>query len=213
MIIVVIKSMPVLINFKICDNAKECNGAAVCPTGALSWDDKKKTIKIDNKKCTSCGKCESACMIGSIMVAKNEKEYKGFKKEIDNDLRKASDLFVDRYGASPIGPVFLIPKGKFDLEVLQSSKMVAVELYDNDSIKCLLVSIPVSELLKDLPVKYRKFEVKDKEILKKYKISQLPAMLFFQDGKLVGKIEGFYGKEQKKELEGKIGKIVNGKKK
>lgn len=30
--------MPVLINFKICDNAKDCSGIAVCPTGALSWE-------------------------------------------------------------------------------------------------------------------------------------------------------------------------------
>ena len=31
--------MAVLVNFKICDNAKECGGITVCPTGALSYDD------------------------------------------------------------------------------------------------------------------------------------------------------------------------------
>ena len=40
--------MSVLINFKICDNAKECGGIEVCPTGALSWDEENETIKIDN---------------------------------------------------------------------------------------------------------------------------------------------------------------------
>lgn len=43
--------MAVLVNFKICDNAKECVGIAVCPTGALSYDDDKNTIVIDNEKC------------------------------------------------------------------------------------------------------------------------------------------------------------------
>ena len=37
--------MPVLINFKICDNAKECGGIEVCPTGALSYDDENKSIQ------------------------------------------------------------------------------------------------------------------------------------------------------------------------
>ena len=36
--------MAVLINFKICDNAKECNGIEVCPTGALSWDKKNQNL-------------------------------------------------------------------------------------------------------------------------------------------------------------------------
>ena len=88
--------MAVLINFKICDNAKECNGIAVCPSGALSWDEKKKTIFIDNSKCTSCGKCEKACMVNAIKVAKTKKEYDKFKKEIDGDDRTTSDLLVDR---------------------------------------------------------------------------------------------------------------------
>ena len=53
--------MAVLINFKICDNAKECGGIAVCPTGALSYDDEKESIVIDNdpnvKYVSLCPKC------------------------------------------------------------------------------------------------------------------------------------------------------------
>ena len=64
--------MSVLVNFKICDNAKECGGIAVCPTGALSWNEKKGTIEINNEKCISCGLCEKECSIGEIAFAKNE---------------------------------------------------------------------------------------------------------------------------------------------
>lgn len=122
--------MPVLINFKICDNAKECNGIEVCSTGALSWDEKKKTIIIDNSKCISCGKCEEACMVDAIRVAKDEKEYKRIKKEIDQDPRKVSDLFIDRYGGTPIHPAFLIPENKFKVEVFEASKPTAAELFN-----------------------------------------------------------------------------------
>ena len=100
--------MGVLINFKICDNAKECGGIEVCPTGALYWDEEKESITIDNSKCTSCEKCIEACPVDAIKVGKTDEEYQELKKEIDNDPRKRSDLFVDRYGAQPIHDAFLV---------------------------------------------------------------------------------------------------------
>ncbi|MEM5778084.1 MAG: 4Fe-4S dicluster domain-containing protein [Candidatus Aenigmatarchaeota archaeon] len=200
--------MAVLINFKICDNAKECNGIAVCPTHTLYWDEKRKSIGIDNSKCISCGKCEKACMVGAIRVAKNEDEYKKIKREIDEDPRKVSDLFVDRYGAQTIQPAFLIPDGRFDIEVLESNKLTTVEFFNKDSINCLLYSIPIKELFENVDIKYRRLEVKDESLLKKYKVKSLPSLLFFNKGKLIGKIEGYYRIERKNELKEKINKII-----
>ncbi|MBU0897971.1 MAG: 4Fe-4S dicluster domain-containing protein [Patescibacteria group bacterium] len=65
--------MSVLINFKICDNSKDCNGIKVCPVGAIFWDEKRKTVAVNNKKCISCGMCEKSCLIGAIRVAKVDK--------------------------------------------------------------------------------------------------------------------------------------------
>lgn len=199
--------MSVLINFKICDNAQECNGIAVCPTGALSWDKKKKSIKIDNEKCISCRKCEKACMVKAIRVAKNEKEYKQIEEEINNDSRKVSDLFVDRYGAQPIHPAFLIKDDKFNLEVLGSKKMVVAELFNDDSIMCLLKSIPMRSLFAGHSIKYRKVEV-GRALAEKYKIKELPTLIFFKDGGLLGKVEGYYDNKQKEELLKKIKLII-----
>ena len=200
--------MSVLINYKICDNAKECGGAAVCKTGAISWDEQKKTLIIDNSKCTSCGLCEKACMVNAIKVAKTDEEYQKLKAEIEADPRKISDLFVDRYGASPIQPAFLIPDGRFDLEVLEASKLTAVEVFNNESIQCLLKSIPIKDLFEGLDVKYRRLLVKDNDFLSKYSISKLPSLLFFNNGKLIGKIEGYYGTDRKKELSDLIKSIL-----
>jgi NAD-dependent dihydropyrimidine dehydrogenase PreA subunit len=199
--------MAVLINFKICDNAKECNGIQVCPTGALSWDDVKKTIVIDNTKCISCGSCEKACMVDAIRVAKTKKEYDKIKKEIDKDPRKVSDLFIDRYGAQPVHPAFLISQNKFNLEVLESTKLTILEVFKKDSIMCLLNSIPIKELFEKFDIKYRKMEIEDNTLLEKYKVKELPALLFFKAGKLIGKIEGYYDIAKEKELMTKINKI------
>lgn len=198
--------MSVLINFKICDNSEDCSGIEVCPVGAFYWDDKKKTIAVDNSKCISCGKCEKACPVEAIRVAKDEKEYRKIKREIDEDPRKISDLFIDRYGAQPIHPGFLIPEDKFEIQILKSTKPAVVEVFSNDSIECLLKSIPIKDLFKDKDIKYRKIEIKSEFLLKKYKIKKLPSLLFFKNGKLISKIEGYYNKKQKKELVSKIKK-------
>ena len=196
--------MPVLINFKICDNAAECNGVAVCPTHALSWYAKKNTIEIDNLRCTSCGLCEKSCLVGAIRVAKNQKEYKKIKREILADPRKVSDLFVDRYGAQPLHKAFLIPQEKFDAEVIGHHALVVAELFNADSIECLYCSIPIQQLFKDAGIKYRKVELTDDSLQKRFEVKKLPALLFFKEGKLLGKVEGHFPPEELSALEAKI---------
>lgn len=204
--------MPVLINFKICDNSKDCNGPKVCPKGAFYWDEKRKTIAVDNEKCISCGLCEKSCPVGAIRVARTKEEFKKIKKEINEDPRKISDLFVDRYGAAPTGPTFQIPQSKFNIQILESTQLAVVEFFSRSSIKCLLHSIPIKSLFEDIDIKlkYRKIEVKEKDlILKKYKVVELPALLFFKKGKLFGKLEGRYGFGQMKELLKRIKEIIS----
>jgi len=200
--------MPVAINFKICDNAEECNGITVCPTGAISWDKKKETIVIDNDKCVSCGICEKSCMVNAIHVAKTDEEFEKIKKDIEEDSRKVADLYLDRYGAMPILPAFLIEEDKFDLEVLKATKLTAVEIFEEEGIMCLLKSIPITELFKDMDIKFRKMEIKNKKFLDDNGIKETPALLFFDNGKLIGKIEGYFENEEKEILKNKISEIL-----
>lgn len=200
--------MSVLINFKICDNAEECGGIEVCPTGALSWDDRNKTINIDNDKCTSCSLCEKACGVEAIKVAKTDEEYAKIKKEFDDDPRKIGDLIVDRYGAQPIFPESLIDESKFDLHVLKSARLTAVEFFNDDTIECMIKSIPIKDILVGHDYKYRKLRVESDDIMKKYDVSELPALLFFKDGKFLGKVEGYFQVDQKNEIRKIIKDII-----
>ncbi len=178
------------------------------PIGVFSWENN--GLVIHNEKCTSCGKCEKVCMVSAIRVAKNEEEYQKIQKEIEEDPRNINDLLVDRYGAKPID-IAMIGREEEIEKKLEAKRPMLVELYNEDSLMCLLSSIPMKEIADafDQETRYRKVEVKKQETLEKYQIEELPAMLLFKSGKLVGKIEGYYTNEQKDIFLEKIKKILN----
>ncbi|MDE6284633.1 MAG: 4Fe-4S binding protein [Bacilli bacterium] len=200
--------MAVLVNFKICDNAKECGGIAVCPTGALSWNEEKETMEIDNDKCISCGLCEKECPIGAIMVAKNEEEYCKIKKEIDEDTRTTKDLFVDRYGSVAISDFFKIELNEIE-EKVQKDCITLVEIYNPDIAECLLKSIPIKELTKNLPKDTLYYKTESSEVVKEYDVEELPSLLVFKKGELLGHISGYYTTDDKKTVLSKLNEILN----
>lgn len=199
--------MSVLVNFKICDNAKECGGIAVCPTGALSWNEEKETIDIDNEKCISCGRCEKECPIGAIMVAKNDEEYKKIQQEIDEDPRTTKDLFVDRYGAVAISDFFKIELDDIK-EKSEKHCITLIEIYNPDTAECLLKSIPVKELTKNLPKDTLFYKAESDKIIDEYEMLDLPSLLVFKNGKLLGHIDGYYTTDEKEEVISRLNHIL-----
>lgn len=199
--------MPTIINYKICDQAPVCGGVEVCPVGAFYYNKKTKRIEVDNTKCISCGACAKTCPIGAIAVVKTQKEYEELKREIENDPRRAEDLFVDRFGADIINKKCIIKPEKLEEKVLNEKKCL-IELFDLDQAKCLLKSIPYHEIVKATDYKkyYRCNVGDDKAILKKYKIKQLPAFLVCQNGKFKV-VAGYLEEGEKESLFAKINSI------
>jgi len=196
--------MSVLINFKICDNSKDCNGIQACPTGAFDWDEENKTLIIHEDICTNCGKCE-CCSVGAIKVTHSEEEFKKAKKEIEDDPRTINDLFIDRYGATPIQEMFTSTEENID-KVMISQRPFILELYKENTIECLLKSIPIKEILEefDKDSTFRKIEIVSDKLLDRYNISNLPALVFIKDQEVLGTIEGYYTDENSRELFAKI---------
>lgn len=201
--------MSVLINFKICDNVSECGGIEKCPTGALFWDEENNKIGINSEKCTGCGICVSECPVGAIKVAKNDEEYGKLKKEIEEDPRRISDLFIERYGAMPVHPDVLIKDSELDDEVNMHTKPLLVELFREDDVMCLRKSVPIRDLIPGKDIVFRKVEVENEyAIAERHGISKFPCLLFFRDGEVAGKIEGYFGDDRKDELEEKMKGLI-----
>lgn len=203
--------MAVLINFKICDNDKACSGMSACPQGVFQWDSEKNTLVIDNDKCISCGICEKACMVSAIKVARTKEEYEKIKKEYDEDPRTINDLLVDRYGATPIDKAMIGSEEEIKLKLLEAQRPFIVELYNEDSIMCLLKSIPMKKIADafDSETRYRKIEVISDTLLKEYNIKELPCLLFFKNKKFLGKIEGYIDEDNKEKLMNEIQALKN----
>lgn len=191
--------MPAIINHKICDQASACGGISVCPVGAFTYNEKTKKIEIDNEKCISCGACESACPIGAIGVAQTMEELEELKQDIENDPRNPEDLFVDRYGADILNEDVLIEFDQLN-SVISKSDNVLIELFNDDSIMCLLKSITYKEILEQTGcVEYFRCNVENNDLVK-LNVSELPALLLVKDGKVKQVVNGYFEEKDKQQL-------------
>jgi len=198
--------MPVLINFKICDNCADCNGIKVCPTGAFYWDDKKSTIAVDLNKCIGCGLCGNSCTNDAIAYVKTQEEADELQKEIDNDPRTIADLFVERYGAMPINDQYTFESSLEKVNNrIKSNRPVIIEFNTEENINCLLKSIPISEIVKkfDENATYSKFIINKNE-LENYDISEVPCLKLYKNGKHLKTISGYYEESNKQDLFDKL---------
>lgn len=195
--------MPPIINFKICDNSADCNGITKCPFGVFGWDDKKKTITVDIGRCADCGACADFCTVNAIRYAKDQEEYEKIKREIDEDTRTVADLFVDRYGATPLDDKYLFELSPEKVKNrIESNRPVIVEFNDYDTVECLLKSIPIVEISREFhpDATYSRFFVKPQDF-KTYGVAKTPCLKFYHHGKLLGELPYFHKGDQDEYME------------
>lgn len=202
--------MAIKLNFNICDNAAECSGISVCPTGAIYWNEKalnqfskNGSICVNNQKCISCGNCvgEDGCPVGAISLIDAEESI---NIEDNIDITKVEELFVERYGAMPIDEELCIDYDEINKIIENNLGIVLVEEFSNDSIQCLLSSIPIASIVEELKVlsgiddiKFYRIDMSEK-VFDEY---ELPRLNVYQNGNMIFQIQGFIDNTQFSEMQ------------
>lgn len=206
--------MPIKFNFNICDNSPECSGMSVCPTNAIKWDENlinalgtKGTLYVNNDNCISCGKCvgEEGCPVGAIIFAKSNEELSEFLKDFEIDTTKVESLFVDRYGAEPIDDNMCIP---YENVLLKSNKITIVEEFSEDSIQCLITSIPINLIMNHVQSITNEFVEYFKCKSNNNDERNHPNLHIYNGNNLIGSIEGYYDISQMDDMLNKINDIL-----
>jgi len=181
--------MPIIIHPGKCDQADTCSCPDMCPQHAWRRDVSGKHWEVDQIKCVECGLCVHVCPAGAVIYAENEEEKQKILEEIKNDtVYTPVTLFVERYGGCPMTESVVVDTKSFDSKV--SKGIVLVEFFNEDSIKCLVKTLPYHEFAPGLVI--YKVDVKSNPDLKqRFGINLLPTLIIFDDGKEVDRIEGF----------------------
>ena len=86
------------------------------------------------------------------------------------------------------------------LTILSKSDNLLIELFNDDSIMCLLKSIPYTEILENTTyTSYLRCNVGEVGTLK-YEVTELPSMLVCKNGKVVKVISGYFEDKNKDQL-------------
>lgn len=201
------KNGRVVIDYSICDNAPECSGITVCPTGALYYSEEEQRIKFDGTLCCDCGACADSdgdgCPVGAIRHADTDEDYEAWMKEAEANKDRIAQLNVERYGASLIEDKAELDAAECEEFAAKTCGLVALEFYCDDSIHCLRYSIPITSLKNEVGVEftYKKVYLTGQEamefikVIKNYTPGELPILVCYRDGKHLGDIVGYYSEK------------------
>ena len=204
--------MPVLIDYERCDASPSCFAAKVCPYRTLHYNQAKKRVEVDAKRCGDCpAPCLNFCDHYAIKFAATLEELKLMQAEIDGAMtpaevaEKRKQLADESKAKEEAGhdPIELT-KTTFEEEVLKSQDLVAVHIGTDRSPHSKQLAPAFQNLARDYAGKVKFGTVNaDKEmtLCQRLGIKSLPTVLFFYGGRVV---DGVAGPVTAQDLQGKV---------
>lgn len=207
--------MPIIINHNLCDEAPECGGIEVCPTGAFHYDKKRRRVAIDHSKCNECLLCTmpDACPVGCILFARNKKSEKKIREMIKEDPRTAKWLWKERYGTQPgkTSPMAAIINHKNLSKILKKKGYKLIDIWHNDFLDCRVNATLFTDILKNIKKEINIYKLDAQQFTDYVEVlntKKFPSLLLYKDNKEIWRFEGLLQKKDvgkiQKELESKI---------
>jgi len=206
--------MPVLIDYRVCDNSPGCSAIRVCPQHALSFNPAKGKVEVDDSRCSSaCNAiCTRVCPAGAVKWFKTEAEREAARKDMAESNLSKDDLLEQRYGIRPgdpreLGPNLIhVDDDNFETEVLQSDVPVVVDFWAEWCAPCRILAPTFKALATEYEgrMKFGKLDTEEAQrVAMQYGIMSIPTLLFFNHGQVVDRAVGALPREQlRRKIEG-----------
>ena len=197
--------MPVLIDYRACDDSPHCGSARACSHGAITYNPSRKKIEVDNSKCTDCAICVRYCPSGAVKFARNEAELKKIEADIASSNLSKDDLLERQYGARPGDPrstgqnLEHVDCDTFEEEVLRSPVPVAVDFWAEWCAPCRILAPTFKAIAAQYDGRMKFFKLDTEacqDIPYQYGIRSIPTVLFFDRGRVVAREIGAVPKKQ-----------------
>ena len=179
----------IIINQKICDKSPDCGGIAVCPSGALFFNQDSQAVEWNQDKCVFCLRCTlpDSCPIGAIMYARDEASEKTIIDTINSDPRSEDWLWQERFGVEPGKPSIAkeLTDENFE-EVVNSSQNSLIDIWHQDYLNCRLHSVLYQDILTETPdvVIYKLNAKKYPQLVGKLGVKIFPTLQLIINGKI-----------------------------
>ncbi|MCL5039576.1 MAG: thioredoxin [Firmicutes bacterium] len=197
--------MPILVDYRACDDSPACSAVRVCPKGALRFDRNKGKIVADNSKCTACSApCTQVCPAGALKYYATMEELKKAETEISSSTLTKDDLLEQRYGLRPgdpreLGPnLYHVDCDNFTSDVLRSDVPVVVDFWAEWCAPCRVLAPTFKQMAAEYEgrMKFGKLDTEDcQEVPSRYGIMSIPTMLFFYNGEIIDWAVGALSRE------------------
>ena len=177
-----------LLNLKRCDKYIGCPASKNCPASAINCD--VDDFRVIEEICTGCAECQNHCDL--FYMIETELDRDDFEKMVSDDPMDRSMLMVERFSADIVNSALTeIKLTDVDSFLADQDSVSVIELIEIDSTLCLNQTIPVFDVIRELP--YAKIKVKATDlddINIRWGINSIPTVLVFDKTNLLGFIPG-----------------------
>jgi thioredoxin 1 len=197
-------NMPIAINYKICDQGRGCPCISGCPQRAWSFNEKKGRPEVDTSKCNDCWKCIKICPARAVLGALDGEGLKKLNDELSKYSKTRDEIYEPRFNADRTEKESQISGEEFDEKINQNGIVIIEFWAEPFASRCRLNAALYSDILPEKIPLHKINAFQNPDLMERFSISALPALLIFKDGEVIDHIAGYTSISEKEALRARL---------